>query len=217
MNGLELKGLEVRRGDFIARWDDLAIPAGTIAALSGASGSGKTTLLEAIAGFIPATGVVLVNGEDVSAFSPERRRVGLVFQRASLFPHWNVEDNVAFGLRVQGVGKVDRRRTAAEWLHRVGLEGFGARRIAQLSEGQAQRVALARVLATGFPVLLLDEPFSALDAATRSELRELLRKLVRETRLSALLVSHHPEDVADLADREYRQENGNCFSVGRGG
>ncbi len=213
MNGLELENLVVRRGSFTAQWEALTIAPGTIAALTGASGSGKTTLLEAIAGFVPSTGVVRVNGEDVSAWPPERRRVGLVFQRSSLFPHWNVEDNVAFGLRIQGMGKGDRRRIAAEWLARVGLDGFGSRRISQLSEGQAQRVALARAFATGFPVLLLDEPFSALDATTRGELRERLKGLVRETGLAALLVSHHPEDVAALADRAYRQENGRCFSV----
>lgn len=214
MSGLEVKDLVVRRGEFTAQWDALEVPPGSIAALSGPSGSGKTTILEAIAGFIPATGSIRVQGREVSGLSAEKRQMGVVFQRSSLFPHWNVEDNVAFGLRIQGVTKIDRRRTAGEWLARVGLAGFGNRRISQLSEGQAQRVALARVLATGFPVLLLDEPFSALDAATRAELRDLVKTLVRETQLAALLVSHHPEDVAALADRAYQQENGRCFSVG---
>ncbi len=214
MNGLEIRGLVVARGAFRMRWDVLEVPKGTIATLSGPSGSGKTTILEAIAGFLPLIqGSICVEGRDVSALPAEARRIGMVFQRSSLFPHLTVEDNVAFGLRIQGAAKVDRRRAAAEWLERVGLKDFGSRNASQLSEGQAQRVALARVLAVGFPVLLLDEPFSALDSGTRVELRLLLRKLVRESDLAALLVSHHAEDVAELSDRAYRQENGVCVSA----
>lgn len=199
---LNLENLQVQRGSFSLTVPSLTVAPGETVAVYGQSGSGKSSLLEAVAGFLPVrAGEIRVGDKSLLGLAPEKRRVGLVFQRAGLFSWMNLEDNVAFGLRVQGVQVDERRQRAREWLARVGLEGFGARYDSQISEGQAQRVALARALIVGFPVLLLDEPFSALDAQTKSHLRALISKLVKESSVAALLVSHDPDDVRALASK----------------
>lgn len=183
---LLVQNLHARVGEFEAFLDHLEITPGTIACLMGRSGSGKSTLLNAIAGFIPSEGEIFLGQVPLHTL-PEKRRMALVFQRSALFPHLTVLGNIEFGLRLQGVAAEERTRSAIAWLARLGLPEIAARRISAISEGQAQRVALARALAPGFPVLLLDEPFSALDVQTRNELRPLLKKLVQEQGVSALL------------------------------
>ncbi len=208
MSGLQVRGLEVVRGSFKVTLDDLHVRPGTVTGLVGRSGSGKSTLLDALSGFLPSVGKILVDGREVQDLPAEKRRIALLFQRPSLFTHLNLVQNVAFGLRVQGVEKKDHLERAAGWLSRVGLSGFETRFGHELSEGQAQRVAFARALIVGFPVILLDEPFSALDPQTRTETRKLLKELVEQTQVAALLVSHFPEDVEALATQVLLQENG---------
>jgi ABC-type sulfate/molybdate transport systems ATPase subunit len=174
----------------------------------GPSGAGKTTLLQALAGFFPSEGSIRLGDRDLHPLPPERRRIALVFQRASLFPRLRAWENVAFGLRMQGVSRGEQRRRAEEWLERVEIRELSDRLPHQLSEGQAQRVALARALAPGFPVLLLDEPFSALDPPVRRALREVLGRLVRESSIAALFVTHHPEDALGLCENISFLENG---------
>lgn len=215
MKGLVVDNLVVRRGDFVVQTGRLEVPSGTILGVLGRSGSGKSTLLEALAGFLPLqTGRVEVDGAAVENLPPEKRRVALVFQRSALLPHWTLEENLGLGLRVQGVERVRRLQTAREWLARVGLAGFGSRMPHQISEGQAQRVALARALVVGFPVLLLDEPFSALDPQTRSDLRPLVAQLVQETGVAAVFVSHHREDLDALSSKVVAQIEGKITPVG---
>jgi ABC-type Fe3+/spermidine/putrescine transport system ATPase subunit len=180
----------------------LVVLPGEIVAVMGPSGSGKSTLLAAIAGFLPAAGGAITwEGADLLSRPPEKRRAAVVFQSAALFPHLTVAGNVEFAPRVQGVPPAERRRRAGEWLGRLGIAELADRRPTQISGGQAQRVALARALAAGFPILLLDEPFSALDAGTRGEARSLVRKLVTESRVACVLVTHDQDDTAAIADR----------------
>ncbi len=175
----------------------------------GKSGSGKSTLLNAVAGFLPVQqGKILFGEKDLTPLPPEKRRIAQLFQRPALFPHLNVIQNVEFAPRLQGVAKAPRREAAQKWLERLGISELAEREIAQISEGQAQRVALARALAAGFPLLGLDEPFSALDVVTRESLRMLVRKLVTESQISALMVTHHPEDAVAIADRIVVLESG---------
>jgi molybdate transport system ATP-binding protein len=172
--GLDAR-LVVRRGAFEL---DLRLTAepGEVVALLGPNGAGKTTALRALAGLVPmADGHIRVDGTELRTVPPERRGVGMVFQDYLLFPHLSALDNVAFGLRCQGLRKREARRLAAEWLENVGLAEHAASRPRALSGGQAQRVALARALAVGPRLLLLDEPLSALDAHTRLEMRSSLR------------------------------------------
>ncbi len=209
MKGLSVENLVVRRGSFVVTVDRLEVPSGQVVALVGKSGSGKSTVLECLGGFLPMErGSIIVDGRTLESQPPEKRRIALVFQRNALFPHLSVGGNVEFGLRVQGMEKKARQTLAREWLGKVGLQGMEDRPISAISEGQAQRVALARALAVGFPLLLLDEPFSALDADSRKSAGELLRNLVDETKVAALFVSHHREDVLQVADRVVMQDSG---------
>ena len=179
----------------------MVAPTGTLTAILGPSGCGKTTLLRIIAGFeVPDAGTVqigerLVAGPDRSE-PPELRSVGIVPQDGSLFPHINVQDNVGFGLPF----KQRRGFRTAEMLELVGLSGFEKRRPHELSGGQQQRVALARCLATSPSVVLLDEPFAALDATLRAELRSETRRLLRETATTAVLVTHDQDEALSMAD-----------------
>ncbi len=213
MEGLRIRGFRVRRGSFVVEVDDLFIPKGSVGGLKGRSGSGKSTVLEAVAGFLPSQGEVWVGETRVDNLRPEKRCIGLVFQKPSLFPHLNLEDNIAFGLRVKGVGKIERRKLAEKWLERTGLSGLSKRMPREISEGQAQRVALARALIVQFPVVLLDEPFSALDEETKSSLYSLFLELVAETKVSALLVSHDPSELEFLCSKVWFQENGRVTSL----
>ena len=180
----------------------LTIAPGEFFALLGPSGSGKTTSLRLIAGFDqPDSGQVLLDDVDVTDVPPFERNVNTVFQDYALFPHMNVADNVAYGLRVRRVAAAERRRRAIEMLELVQLESFAERRPTQLSGGQRQRVALARALARKPRILLLDEPFGALDAKVRRELRGALRAIHDDLGLTSIFVTHDHEEAFTLADR----------------
>ena len=205
--GIKIEHLGKRFGDFKALDDvSLDIRQGELLALLGPSGSGKTTLLRVIAGLEQADGGrVLFDGEDATRLSVQARRAGFVFQHYALFRHLTVEENIAFGLRVRKgrdrVPDATIRARVAELLALVQLDGFGARYPAQLSGGQRQRVALARALAIEPRVLLLDEPFGALDAQVRRDLRRWLRELHDRTGLTTVFVTHDQEEALELADR----------------
>jgi sulfate transport system ATP-binding protein len=175
-------------------------PTGAITAVLGPSGAGKSTVLRIIAGLEePDAGRVLLSGEDVTETPVQKRGVGFVFQGYALFGHLTVRENVAFGLRVRRVPRRDAFAKADELLARVQLDGLGARRPNELSGGQRQRVAFARALAVNPRVLLLDEPFGALDAGVRLELGEWLLRLHDETGLTTLLVTHDQPEAFSLA------------------
>jgi len=178
---------------------DLTVERGELVCLLGPSGCGKSTLLNAIAGFLhPTSGRILVDDAPVVGPGPDR---GMVFQEYALFPWMTVADNVAFGLRMKGVGRAAARQRAAELLGRLGLADFGDRYPKDLSGGMRQRVAIARVLAIDSPVLLMDEPFGALDALTRASLQDLLLGLWAELERTILFVTHSIDESIYLADR----------------
>lgn len=179
----------------------LEIAPGSFTALLGPSGCGKSTTLSMIAGLlVPDAGDISFDGASVSHLRAERRDVGLVFQRPLLFPHLTVEQNVAFGLRMRGMDRRDIRARVQGMLERVQLGGLGRRRIDELSGGQEQRAALARAIVLSPKVLLLDEPFSQLDASLRSEMRTLLRQLHDESELTTLFVTHDRHEAVEVAD-----------------
>ncbi|MEI6239547.1 MAG: sulfate/molybdate ABC transporter ATP-binding protein [Planctomycetia bacterium] len=179
----------------------LDVPEGTLLALLGPSGSGKTTLLRIIAGLeFPEEGVIEEDGEDITERHARQREVGFVFQHYALFRHMSVFENIAFGLRVRKVPQAEVTARVDELLKLVRLEGLGGRKPAQLSGGQRQRVALARALAIRPKILLLDEPFGALDAKVRVELRQWLRRLHDEIGMTSVFVTHDQEEAFELAD-----------------
>ncbi len=201
MTAVRFDSVSVRYGDVTALRDfSLEVAVGETVALLGPSGSGKSTALKALAGFVrPASGRVLLNGHDVTAAPPHRRGLGVVVQQYALFPHMTVADNVAFGLRARRA--MDSGRVA-EMLELVGLTGFGKRYPRELSGGQQQRVAIARALAIRPPVLLLDEPLSALDAQLRADMLQELRRLRDELPDVAMLyVTHDQTEALTLAHR----------------
>ncbi len=180
----------------------LAVDAGECLAVLGPSGSGKSTVLRAIAGLdAPSSGRILVDGTDVAGVAPERRGMAMVFQRPLLFPHLSVLDNVAFAATVSGQPKREARADARQFLELVQLEGFGERPITALSGGQEQRVALARALAARPRVLLLDDPFSALDPELRTDMHALLAQIRRQLNPTIVMVTHDRDEAAVVADR----------------
>ena len=201
MNGLEVTGAEVRYDDVLAvAGVDLAVGPGEIVALLGASGSGKSSLLRGIAGLEPlVSGRVRWNAEDVTRVPVHARGFGMMFQDGQLFHHLSVAGNIAYGLHSRP--KPHRRERVAELLGLVGLAGYGGRRVSELSGGQAQRVALARSLAPGPRLLLLDEPLSALDRNLREHLVGVLGDVLRATGTTAIYVTHDQDEAFALADR----------------
>jgi sulfate transport system ATP-binding protein len=199
---IEVRNISKRFGDFQALEDvSVDVTSGSLTALLGPSGSGKSTLLRIIAGLEwPDEGEILLAGEDATVLAPQKRKVGFVFQHYAAFKHMTVRDNVAFGLKVRKRPSAEIRAKVTELLELVQLEGFGDRFPAQLSGGQRQRMALARALAPEPKVLLLDEPFGALDARVRSELRTWLRRLHDETHTTTVFVTHDQEEAMDVAD-----------------
>ncbi|WP_417266789.1 ABC transporter ATP-binding protein [Celeribacter baekdonensis] len=194
---------------------DLAIRDGEFFAMLGPSGSGKTTCLRLIAGFEqPTAGRIEIFGERAEGVPPYLRNVNTVFQNYALFPHMNVLDNVAFGLRVKGVGRAERRRAAEESLALVELGGYGARRAGELSGGQRQRVALARALINKPRVVLLDEPLGALDLKLREQMQEELRKLQRALGLTFVFVTHDQDEALSMADRVAVFADGKIQQIG---
>ncbi|MBI5156824.1 MAG: ABC transporter ATP-binding protein [Acidimicrobiia bacterium] len=212
---LSVRGVTVRYDDVVAL-DDVSFDVGpeeTVAVL-GSSGSGKTTLLRVVAGLhVPDSGTVAWEGSDLAAVPPHLRRFGLVFQDFALFPHLDVAGNVGFGLRVAGMGGSDLASRVAHALQRVGLSGLGARRIEELSGGQAQRVALARTLATTPRLLLLDEPLGSLDPALRRGLAADLAATLAAEPVPTLLVTHDTDEAFALADRVAVMDRGRIVRI----
>jgi sulfate transport system ATP-binding protein len=200
---IEARGIVKRFGDFTAL-DGVSVdvPTGSLTALLGPSGSGKSTLLRVIAGLErPDAGEVLLDGEDVTQRQPQARGVGFVFQHYAAFKHMTVWDNVAFGLTIRRRPRNEIKQRVSELLDLVQLSGLAKRYPAQLSGGQRQRMGLARALAVDPKVLLLDEPFGALDARVRKELRLWLRRLHDETHTTTVIVTHDQEEAMEVADR----------------
>ena len=193
----------------------LDVPDGTLLALLGPSGSGKTTLLRIIAGLeFPDAGLIEEDGEDITERHARQRGVGFVFQHYALFRHMSVFENIAFGLRVRKVPQAEVRSRVDELLHLVRLDGLGGRKPSQLSGGQRQRVALARALAIRPKILLLDEPFGALDAKVRVELRQWLRRLHDEIGMTSVFVTHDQEEAFELADQVVVMNHGKIEQQG---
>lgn len=203
-------------GDFRALDDvSLEIPDGSLTALLGPSGSGKSTLLRIIAGLeAPDAGTVEIHGEDVTGVPPQNRGIGFVFQHYAAFKHMTVRDNVGFGLSIRKRPKDEITRRVDELLGIVGLGGYHDRMPSQLSGGQRQRMALARALAVEPKVLLLDEPFGALDAKVRAELRAWLRRLHDEVHVTTVLVTHDQEEAMEITDRIAVMDHGVIEQVG---
>nr|WP_254178166.1 MULTISPECIES: ABC transporter ATP-binding protein [unclassified Planococcus (in: firmicutes)] len=200
---------------FMLRPVRLSIREGEFFSLLGPSGCGKTTLLKLVAGLLQADGgEIWVGGENLTNVPPESRRFAMVFQQSLLFPHKTIEDNVAFGLKMQKVGKKQRLKAARDMLEQVGLAGFGNRFPDELSGGQQQRVALARALVANPRVLLMDEPFSALDPGLRKEMRELLSRIQKDFRVTVLFVTHDRDEAFALSDRIAVMGDGQLRQVG---
>jgi thiamine transport system ATP-binding protein len=186
---------------------------GEVTAISGASGSGKSTLLDLVAGFLSPTGGTLrLDGLDLVPLPPERRPVSILFQSESLFEHLSAERNVELGLPTSLAANT-RHGLVTAALEQVGVAAAGPRRAETLSGGEKQRVALARTLVRDRPILLLDEPFSALDDATRTAIRSLVGQLTQERKWVTLLVTHHQDDIEAMASRHYRLADGELTLV----
>ncbi len=217
---IEIRGVSRNFGEFAALKDvNLLVETGELVALLGPSGSGKTTLLRIIAGLeYPTAGTILFHGEDTIRRDARSRQVGFVFQHYALFRHMTVFENIAFGLRVRPralrPSKADIEARVMELLKLVQLEGLAQRFPSQLSGGQRQRVALARALAVEPKVLLLDEPFGALDARVRQELRSWLRRLHDELHITSVFVTHDQEEALEVADRVVVMNKGQIEQVG---
>jgi sulfate/thiosulfate transport system ATP-binding protein len=199
---IEARNVSKKFGDFVALDDvSISVESGSLTALLGPSGSGKSTLLRVIAGLeVPDSGEVFISGKEATALSPQKRGVGFVFQHYAPFTHMTVRDNVAFGLTIRRRPKAEIQARVDELLGLVQLAGLGARYPSQLSGGQRQRMALARALAPEPEVLLLDEPFGALDARVRAELREWLLRLHDEMHVTTIFVTHDQEEALELSD-----------------
>ena len=213
---ITVSNVSKRFGDFTALDDvSIEVPDGSLTALLGPSGSGKSTLLRIIGGLEYAdSGTVTILGEDVTDVAPQKRGIGFVFQHYAAFKHMTVHDNVGFGLRIRKTPKAQTDERVNELLKIVGLGGFAKRYPSQLSGGQRQRMALARALAVEPKVLLLDEPFGALDAKVRAELREWLRRLHEEVHVTTLLVTHDQEEALSIADNIAVMDNAHIEQVG---
>jgi sulfate transport system ATP-binding protein len=214
--GIAVVEVTKRFGDFAALRDvSVAIPEGSLTALLGPSGSGKSTLLRVIAGLEqPDSGQVLIGDEDVTERPARTRGVGMVFQHYAAFKHMNVQDNIAFGLEIRKRPRAEIRARVHELLELVQLEGLAKRYPAQLSGGQRQRMALARALAVEPSVMLLDEPFGALDARVRKELRAWLRRLHDEVHVTTIIVTHDQEEAMEVAGQIVVLNDGRVEQVG---
>jgi ABC-type Fe3+/spermidine/putrescine transport system ATPase subunit len=215
---LEIRGLEKSfAGGFRLFIDRLGAAPGETLALAGPSGCGKTTVLSLIAGFIREDrGSILLDGEDAAALPPWKRGISLVFQDLALFPHLSVGGNVAYGPLIRGIGAAERRRIVAEALALVRLPGWEKRRLDTLSGGERQRVAIARALAARPRLLLLDEPFSSLDAPLRREIQGEFASIRANSRAPCIFVTHDREEAALLGDRIALMDRGRIAEIGTG-
>ncbi|WP_110180411.1 sulfate/molybdate ABC transporter ATP-binding protein [Nocardioides solisilvae] len=213
---IDVTGISKRYGDFVALEDiNLTLPTGQLTALLGPSGGGKTTLLRIIAGLeTPDSGSVVIEGTDATRLPVQKRNVGFVFQHYAAFKHMSVARNVAFGLEIRKTPRADIKRRVDELLALVHLSQFADRLPAQLSGGQRQRMALARALAVQPTVLLLDEPFGALDAKVRKELRDWLRRLHDEMHVTTVFVTHDQEEALEVSDEIVVVNDGRVEQVG---
>ena len=213
---IDITGVTKKYGDFVALEDvNVSLPTGQLTALLGPSGGGKSTLLRIIAGLERAdTGTVNIEGVDATRMSPQKRNVGFVFQHYAVFKHMTVAKNVAFGLEIRRKPKDEVRARVDELLRLVHLSQFADRLPSQLSGGQRQRMALARALAVQPKVLLLDEPFGALDAKVRKELRDWLRRLHDEVPVTTVFVTHDQEEAMEVADEIVVINDGRIEQVG---
>ena len=214
--GIEIRDLSKSYGDFTALADiNLTVPTGGLTAVLGPSGSGKTTLLRILGGHeTPDAGTVLIDGRDVTHTPARHRNIGFVFQHYAAFKHMSVAKNVAFGPEVRKQPRAEVDRKVQELLELVQLGAFGERMPSQLSGGQRQRMALARALAIEPSVLLLDEPFGALDAKVRKELRDWLHRLHDEVELTSVFVTHDQEEALEVADTIVVVNDGGIEQVG---
>lgn len=206
-------GITVSRGGFTVTLDP-TVRSGKTLALLGPNGAGKSTILQAIAGLVDYTGTIHLGDRSLDGVEPEHRRIGYLFQDYLLFPHLTVLENVAFGPRSQGRGRLAARASATEWLERLDIAALATRRPPQLSGGQQQRVALARALASNPELLLLDEPLSALDVEIRDEVREELAQHIAAWGGLTIVVTHSFEDVRTLADDVIVLEKGRATQRG---
>ena len=215
---LSIRNLRKTFGSFVAVHDvTIDIPKGEFLTFLGPSGSGKSTTLYAIAGFQdPTSGDVLLEGRSLLSVPSHKRNIGMVFQRYTLFQHLTVAENVAFPLRVRRRPDAEVNRKVAEMLSLVRLEGFGGRYPGALSGGQQQRVALARALAYDPPILLMDEPLSALDKKLREEIQAEIRRIPRETGVTILYVTHDQDEALHLSDRIALFRDGRIAQIGTG-
>lgn len=194
---------------------NLTVKEGKLVALLGPSGSGKSTLLRAIAGLeTPDVGSIIINGRDTTHLDIRKRNIGFVFQHYALFKHLTVRQNIAFGLEIQKKPRTRIKGRVEELLNLIQLQGLGDRYPSQLSGGQRQRVALARALAVDPQVLLLDEPFGALDAKVRKELRDWLRRLHEEVHVTSVFVTHDQEEAMEVADEIVIMNKGQIEQIG---
>ena len=201
--------------DVVLRDLSLSVKEGEFLSLLGPSGCGKTTLMKTVAGILPdAKGRIFLDGEEITGLPIHRRSTVIMFQDIRLFPHKSVAENVAFPLKMQGVPKEERLHRAEELLEKVQLRGFGNRRPSELSGGQQQRVALARALAAQPKLLLLDEPFSALDENLREDMRSLVLRLKDEFRMTVILVTHDREEALSMSDRVALMFEGRLIQTG---
>jgi putative spermidine/putrescine transport system ATP-binding protein len=210
MSGLVLEGIS-KSFNGVAAVDhvDLAVPNGTFVCMLGPSGCGKTTLLRTIAGLEePTSGRILIDGKDITKVPAHQRDFGMVFQSLALFPHLNVGENVAYPLRIRGVGRADQAERAEELLALVDLRGYADRPVSKLSGGQRQRVAIARALALSPKLFLLDEPLSALDAKLREAMQVELRKLQQRLGITTIVVTHDQREAMTMADLVVVMGNG---------
>jgi spermidine/putrescine transport system ATP-binding protein len=216
--GVDLEGVTVRFGNFTAVDNaNLAIKGGEFFSFLGPSGCGKTTILRTVSGFLdPSAGRVKIGGQDMAGIGPNKRPTALIFQNLALFPLMTVADNIAYGLRVRGVGGTARRKRADELLDLIALKGQGDKLVSELSGGQKQRVAIARALAVEPKVLLLDEPLSALDLKLRQHMRNELRAIQQRVGITFIYITHDQGEALTMSDRIAVMSDGVIEQVGDG-